>query len=80
MRAALNRISSLHLAATLLCRRQKDTYDAVMDIVKTHYGAYGIAVEYVHTMVHNAPPTVFPEYVAPSAAKPARRPPSEDCS
>jgi hypothetical protein len=51
-----------------------------MDIVKTHYGAYGIAVEYVHTMVHNAPPTVFPEYVAPSAAKPARRPPSEDCS
>jgi len=37
----------------------KDTYDAVMDIVKTHYGAYGIGVEYVYTMVHKAPPTVF---------------------
>jgi len=47
---------------------EKDTYDAVMDIVKTHYGAYGIGVEYVYTMVHKAPPTVFPEYVVPSAA------------
>jgi len=41
---------------------QKDTYDAVMDIVKHHYGAYGIGVEYAYTMVHKAPPTVFPEY------------------
>ena len=47
---------------------EKDTYDAVMDIVKTHYGAYGVGVEYVYTMVHNAPPTVFPAYVIPSAA------------
>ena len=46
---------------------EKDTYDAVMDIVKTHYGAYGVGVEYVYTMVHNAPPTVFPAYVMPSA-------------
>ena len=46
---------------------EKDTYDAVMDIVKTHYGAYGIGVEYAYTMVHNAPPTVFPTYVIPSA-------------
>lgn len=45
---------------------QKDTYDAVMDIVKHHYGAYGIGVEYAYTMVHKAPPTVFPEYVIPS--------------
>jgi hypothetical protein len=45
---------------------QQDTYDAVMDIVKTHYGAYGIGVEYVYTMVHKAPATVFPEYVIPS--------------
>jgi len=45
---------------------QKDTYDAVMDIVKTHYGAYGIGVEYCYTMVHKAPPTVFPAYVIPS--------------
>ncbi len=46
---------------------EKDTYDAVMDIVKTHYGAYGVGVEYVYTMVHHAPPTVFPPYVIPSA-------------
>ena len=45
---------------------QKDTYDAVMDIVKHHYGAYGIGVEYAYTMVHKAPATVFPEYVIPS--------------
>ena len=41
----------------------KDTYDAVMDVVKHHFGAYGIGVEYVYTMVHGAPPTKFPEYV-----------------
>jgi nicotinamidase-related amidase len=45
----------------------KDTYDAVMDIVKTHCGAYGIGVEYAYTMVHGAPPSKFPEYVVPSA-------------
>jgi len=46
----------------------RDTYDAVMDIVKTHCGAYGIGVEYAYTMVHNAPPTRFPEYVVPESA------------
>jgi nicotinamidase-related amidase len=40
----------------------KGTYDAVMDIVKTHFGAYGVGVEYAYTMVHKAPATVFPEY------------------
>jgi hypothetical protein len=44
------------------------SYDVVMDVVKTHYGAYGIGVEYVYTLVHKAPPTVFAEYVVPSAA------------
>ena len=34
----------------------KDTYDAIMDIVKTHFGAYGVSVEYAYTMVHGAPP------------------------
>jgi nicotinamidase-related amidase len=47
---------------------QLDTYDAVMDIVKTHYGAYGVGVEYAYTMVHGAPPTQFPKYVIPPAA------------
>src|SRR5947209_12548292 len=46
----------------------KETYDAVMDIVKNHYGAYGIGVEYVYTMVHGAPPTKFPEYAVPELA------------
>jgi nicotinamidase-related amidase len=46
----------------------KDTYDGVMDIVKTHFGAYGVGVEYAYTMVHGAPPTEFPKYVIPPAA------------
>src|SRR5262249_39119992 len=47
---------------------QKDTYDAVMDIVKNHCGAYGVGVEYAYTMVHGAPATVFPEYRIPAPA------------
>jgi len=47
---------------------QKDTYDAVMDIARNHFGAYGIGVEYAYTMVHGAPETKFPEYVIPAAA------------
>ncbi len=47
---------------------QTDTYDAVMDIVKSHYGAYGIGVEYAYTMVHGAAPTRFPEYAVAAAA------------
>ena len=46
----------------------KDTYDAVMDIVKSHYGAYGVGVEYAYTMVHGAPASKFPEYVVPALA------------
>jgi nicotinamidase-related amidase len=45
----------------------RDTYDAVMDIVKTHFGAYGMGVEYAYTMVHGAPATKFPEYIVPAA-------------
>jgi nicotinamidase-related amidase len=44
------------------------TYDAVMDIVKTHCGAYGIGVEYAYTMVHGAPASEYPEYIIPAAA------------
>src|SRR5207249_4508477 len=46
----------------------RDTYDAVMDIVKNHLGAYGMGVEYAYTMVHGVPATKFPEYVVPAAA------------
>ena len=47
---------------------QRDTYDAIMDIVKSHFGAYGVGVEYAYTMVHGAAPTKLPEYVVPAAA------------
>lgn len=33
----------------------KETYDAVMAIVKEHSGAYGMGVEYAYTMVHGQP-------------------------
>jgi nicotinamidase-related amidase len=45
----------------------KGTYNAVMDIVKQHVGAYGMGVEYAYTMVHGAPPTKLPPYVIPEA-------------
>ena len=47
---------------------QRDTYDAVMDLVKNHFGAYGIGVEYAYTMVHGAPATEFPAYEVPEPA------------
>lgn len=45
----------------------KGTYDAVLDIVRNHCGAYGSGVEYAYTMVHGAPETKFPEYQPPVA-------------
>ena len=33
----------------------KETYTAVMDIVREHSGAYGMGVDYAYTMVHKAP-------------------------
>lgn len=46
----------------------RDTYDAVIDIAKNHYGAYGVGVEYAYTMVHGAPETRFPPYEVPEPA------------
>jgi nicotinamidase-related amidase len=43
----------------------KETYDAVMDIARTHCGAYGVGVEYAYTMVHKAPQTGYPVYAPP---------------
>jgi len=33
----------------------RDTYDAVMALVREHSGAYGMGVDYAYTMVHKAP-------------------------
>lgn len=33
----------------------RDTYDAVMGIVRDHFGAYGMGVDYAYTHVHKAP-------------------------
>jgi len=48
----------------------KETYNAVMDIVKEHSGAYGIGVDYAYTMVHKAPSRQKSEHrtLAPVAA------------
>ncbi len=46
----------------------RDTYDAVMDLVKSHFGPYGSGVEYAYAMVHGVPATMFPEYEVPQAA------------
>ena len=53
-------------ALSVMLELQRDwailgTYDAVMDIVKTHFGAYGSGVEYAYTKEHKGPATVFME-------------------
>ncbi len=45
----------------------KDTYNAVMDVVKSHGGAYGMGVEYAYTMLHGAPSSVYPSWEVPQA-------------
>ena len=49
----------------------RDTYDAVMALVKEHSGAYGMGVDYCYTMVHKAPERTQSkhEVLAPVAAK-----------
>lgn len=49
---------------------RKETYDAVLDIVKEHSGAYGMGVDYAYTMVHKAPERVkHGERIGPNPAK-----------
>ncbi|SEJ78858.1 hydrolase [Paraburkholderia diazotrophica] len=52
----------------------KDTYDAVMAIVKEHSGAYGMGVDYAYTMVHKAAQRVkdMHEVLAPVPAPVAK--------
>ena len=49
----------------------KETYTAVMDIVREHSGAYGMGVDYAYTMVHKAPSRQKSEHrtLAPVAAR-----------
>ncbi len=37
---------------------RKETYDATLDVVKEHSGAYGMGVDYAYTMVHKVPERV----------------------
>lgn len=49
---------------------RRDTYDAVIEIVREHSGAYGMGVDYAYTMVHKAPQRVtHGERLAPMAAR-----------
>jgi len=49
--------------------KNRDTYDAVMELVKEHSGAYGMGVDYAYTMVHKAPQrTEHGPILAPVAA------------
>ena len=50
---------------------RKETYDAVMKLVKEHSGAYGMGVDYAYTMVHKAPQRTSSkhEVLAPVPAK-----------
>ncbi len=49
---------------------RRDTYDAVMALVKEHSGAYGMGVDYAYTMVHGAPErVVHGERIGPRPAK-----------
>jgi len=60
-------------ALSVMLELQRDwahrgTYDAVMDIAKAHFGAYGVGIEYAYTMVHGAPATSWPQYEPPAVA------------
>ncbi|WP_118138577.1 hydrolase [Oceanicella sp. SM1341] len=54
---------------------RRDTYDAVMEVVREHSGAYGMGVDYAYTMVHGAPertghgPVLAPVPATPVAAE-----------
>ena len=50
---------------------RRDSYDAVMDIVREHSGAYGMGVDYAYTMVHKAQQRTATKHeaIAPVKAK-----------
>lgn len=49
--------------------KNKEHYNALMNILKSHAGAYGVGVEYAYTMVHHAPQSAQkPQLVLKKAA------------
>ncbi|MTH34342.1 isochorismatase family protein [Paracoccus limosus] len=49
---------------------RKETYDAVLAVVREHSGAYGMGVDYAYTMVHKADERVaHGERIGPNPAK-----------
>jgi hypothetical protein len=42
---------------------ERGTVNAIMDIVKHYWGAYGMGVEYAYTLAHRSAAFVYPEYV-----------------
>lgn len=56
------------LAAVLEFQRDwknKEHYEALMDLLRWHGGAYGMGVEYAYTMVHKAPQSTTSPQVMP---------------
>lgn len=49
---------------------RKDTYDATIQLVQEHSGAYGMGVDYAYTLVHKAPERFkHGQRIGPKAAK-----------
>jgi nicotinamidase-related amidase len=49
---------------------RKDTYDATIRLVQEHSGAYGMGVDYAHTLVHKSPERVMHgQRIGPRPAK-----------
>jgi len=47
---------------------RQDTYDATLEIVKDHSGAYGMGVDYAYTMIHKAPERIDHGPMVPAVA------------
>src|SRR3989454_8673283 len=47
---------------------KREHYDALMNVLKQHAGAYGSGVEYAYTMVHHAPQSALKPQVVPKKA------------
>src|SRR5207247_2245739 len=48
--------------------KNKEHYNALMDLLKPQAGAYGIGIEYAYTMVHHAPQSAQKPQIVPKKA------------